>query len=595
MGLNHGRILNIKMAFVAAMNAPATRTVGVNGADVYTEHGVGDMRVAFYTSFVRGMDAAEIRDWVTKVRTEGKVRGLVDEYERDLWLLAFQGRDVRGGKGERTIALELVSVLLADLHKKIGDNWLPGNNAVDRVLSLVLEYGSWRDVFVLTGMCPEFEDNILSFVGRQFWNDYNVLKGHREGSLSLLAKWLPREKAETFKTLFPRLISSIYGTDDKAERRRYRMTVSHMNRQLDTVETHMCNSTWATIKPGAVPGKCLKNNRQAFFNNKLKSSGPRSEDPDRVTCAQNFVEHLGKVAEGKAKVNGGNTVYPHELVTTVQRAGPGSDEMKLLEAQWAAIKEKIAAGGHLGKVVPMCDFSGSMTGTPMQVSLGMGLLVSELNHPAFRNSLMTFDSTPKWITFGENDTLHEKITKTYNTGFGLSTNFEAAFRMVLDRLVEHKVPVGEEPDDFVVFTDMGFDEASGGANGKAIGKAGWETLVDKFQREFAAAGGWKMPRLIIWNLRSEYKNYHAKADQKGVLTLSGWSPSAMRVITAGAHVNTPYEAMRELLDAPRYDPVRAMLVGVSGPVVSASGPVVSASGPVVSASGPVISASGPVV
>ncbi len=575
-GLNHGRILNIKMAFVAAMSAPATRTVGVNGADVYTEHGVGDMRVAFYTSFVRGMDAAEIRDWVTKVRKEGEARGLVEEYERDLWLIAFQGRDVRGGKGERSIALDLISVLLEELHEKIGPNVLREGSAASKVMPLIVEYGSWRDVFTLATLMPTYRWGMLAYVADQFWADYTKLKEERNVApkLSLLAKWLPREKASTFKSIFGDLITAIYGTDDKAERRRYRMTVSDMNRQLDTVETHMCGETWREIKPAAVPGKCLKNNRKAFFNNKLKGSGPRSEEEDRVICAQNFVEHVAKCAKGEAKVKGGNTVYPHELVSSVQRTRPGTDEMGILEAQWAAIKEKIAVGGHLGKVVPMCDFSGSMTGTPMQVSLGMGLLVSELNHPAFRNSLMTFDSTPKWITFKESDSLHEKITKTYNTGFGLSTNFEAAFKMVLDRLVEHKVPVGEEPEDFVVFTDMGFDEASGGSHGKALGKAGWETLVDKFQREFAAAGGWKLPRIIIWNLRSEYKDYHAKADQKGVLYISGWSPSAMRVITAGAHVNTPYEAMRELLDAPRYDPVRAMLVGVSGPVVSASGPVV---------------------
>jgi hypothetical protein len=549
------------MAFLAAMSAPATTTVGVNGANVYTEHGVGDMRVAFYTSFVRGMGAAEVRDWVAKVRKEGAGRGQLEEYERDLWLIAFQGRDVRGGKGERAVALELVAVLLEDLDKQMGANWLPGHGAVDRVLPLVVEYGSWRDVFVLAGMCAQLADKILGFVARQFWADMAVLKGKAEegGRLSLLAKWLPREKAKTFKTLFPQLLAHLYGSVDDGTRRKYRVAVTAMNKKLDTVETHMCGGTWATIKPGTVPGRCLKNNRQAFFNKKLKCDTQRSTKVDRVECAENFNAHMLAVKAGKASVKGGQTVYPHELVSSVQKAKGGSEEMSLLEAQWAAIKEKIAEHGHVGKVVPMCDFSGSMSGTPMDVSLGLGLMLSELNHPAFRGSLMTFDSTPRWITFKEGMTLKEKIQKTYNQGFGLSTNFEAAFQMVLDRMIEHKVPVGEEPDDFVVFTDMGFDEAAGGAVGQPLGVGAWETLVDEFQRKFASAGGWKMPRLVIWNLRSEYKNYHAKADQKGVLTLSGWSPSAMRVITAGVAVETPYEAMRAVLDVERYNKVREML------------------------------------
>ena len=37
------------MAFVAAMNSPALTKTGVNGADVYTEEGVGDYRVTLFT------------------------------------------------------------------------------------------------------------------------------------------------------------------------------------------------------------------------------------------------------------------------------------------------------------------------------------------------------------------------------------------------------------------------------------------------------------------------------------------------------------------------------------------------------------------
>jgi hypothetical protein len=557
------------------------QTIGVNGANVYTEHGVGDMRVAFYTSFVRGLSANEIRDWVDKVRAEGAARGAEEEYERDLWLLAFQGRDVRGGKGERKVALELLSVLINDMcvaGRHVGKILLHGPGAAYmNVLPLVVEYGSWRDAFVLAQLCADLQDTILAFVARQFWNDHAALK---QGSnrLSLLAKWLPREKASTFKDLYHALLKALFGEDNRATRRRYRLLVGQMNKTLDTVERRMCGGTWAEIKPSAVPGRCLTNNRAAFFNKKLKGDEQRSTEEDRVKCAENFAAHMAAVKAGTAKVNGAQTVYPHELIKKVQFSQEDSGEMEVLVAQWEAIKAKIAEGGHLGKVVPMCDFSGSMSGVPMDVSLGMGILVSELSHPAFRGSLMTFDSTPKWINFSEGSTLKQKVQQTYNQGFGLSTDFEAAFQMVLDRMVEHKVPVGEEPDDFVVFTDMGFDEASGSASlwlghtpprlGSAVVASEWETLVDKFQREFATAsaqvhgaeaGGWKMPRLIIWNLRAEYKNYHAKADQKGVLTLSGWSPSTLRVITDGAPVTTPYEAMRELLDAQRYNRVREML------------------------------------
>jgi hypothetical protein len=65
-----------------------------------------------------------------------------------------------------------------------------------------------------------------------------------------------------------------------------------------------------------------------------------------------------------------------------------------------------------------------------------------------------------------------------------------------------------------------------------------------------------MPRIVIWNLRAAFKEYQAKADRQGVLALAGWSPSAMKVLTSGIQVSTPYESMRAVLDDPRYDRVR---------------------------------------
>ncbi len=65
-----------------------------------------------------------------------------------------------------------------------------------------------------------------------------------------------------------------------------------------------------------------------------------------------------------------------------------------------------------------------------------------------------------------------------------------------------------------------------------------------------------MPRIVIWNLRAAFKEYHAKADRKGVLALAGWSPSALKVLADGIKVTTPYESMRAVLDDKRYDRVR---------------------------------------
>ena len=48
----------------------------------------------------------------------------------------------------------------------------------------------------------------------------------------------------------------------------------------------------------------------------------------------------------------------------------------------------------LGKIIYMADVSGSMSGTPMSVSIAMGILLSEICHPAFRDLVLTFHKNP---------------------------------------------------------------------------------------------------------------------------------------------------------------------------------------------------------
>ena len=49
----------------------------------------------------------------------------------------------------------------------------------------------------------------------------------------------------------------------------------------------------------------------------------------------------------------------------------------------------------------------------------------------------------------------------------------------------------------------------------------------------------------------------SKADQEGVVQLSGWSPSMLTALQkGGVQVMTPYQGMRIVLDDKRYDEVR---------------------------------------
>jgi hypothetical protein len=550
------------MAFVQAMNTPDLTKKGINGADVYTEEGVGDYRVSLFTMLNRGLEQVYIQDYVNKVYG----RKINDEM-RDMFVMAFQTRDVRGGKGERRLFHNFVSALYE--HDK---------EAFHKALNLIPEYGCWRDMWELLRVIPELEDDIFDVTSRVFKEDLAKCYSDQQTKMTLLAKWLPREGSGTYPGLARKLANKIYSFDDSERKRivKYRKDTSFMNKALKTVEINMCGKTWAEIKPEAVPGRCLKIHNKAFLNEPTKKHTGKSlrfpDNEDRMECRKHFQEFVEALAKGEKKAHGANVVMPHELVVQALASGTTQDELGINQGQWDSIREETLKLGGLGKCVPMCDFSGSMNGLPKLISLALGILVSEINHSAFKDHILTFDSEPKWHSFSGKNTLKEKLDSIKgNLGQGLNTNFYKACMRIVEKMKQAKVPVGEEPEDLIVLTDMGFDAASkegGGYYGHPMSKAPeWDTQIQQIRDEFKKAGeevwgegnGWKPPRIVIWNLSKTFKDFHARADQEGVVQLSGWSPSMLKALQkGGVQVLTPYMGMRAILDDERYDAVRAV-------------------------------------
>lgn len=568
--------------FLNAMSTPELTKVGVKGNDVYTEEGVGDARVALFTMLTRGLEESYIRETLLKGNHSIEVI-------RDFFVMAFQTRDIRGGKGERDLFYSFLGLLLKRYPQYM-----------KCMIELIPEFGCWKDLWKLDEWVAKTEEHSFiflfttcmeSYVCEQFRKDWVELDVHSESpKLSLLAKWLPREDS-TFSSLAKRfankLFPSIEFEDDRL--RAYRKACSEMNRALKTVEVNMCNGTWRTIEPQKVPGRCLKKNNAGFLNETAKNyfQPPREiagyngkkiytkgkltkrsctgvrfpESEDRVECAKHFNDFLKEASEGRAKAKGADVVYPHEIC--IQLCYAISDSQKeLLEAQWKSIREGVEKQGQLKSIVPLCDVSGSMSGIPMEVSIALGILISEIAEPAFKDHILTFDSNPSWVSFADCKTLFDKVVKARNAPWGGSTDLQKACDMILKRMIEHEVAPENAPKDLLVLTDMGFDQAmpfcqvSGNTYSHVHKDKSWETIVQSIRKSFKAHG-YVAPRIVIWNLRAEYKDFHAQAHEEGVIQLSGWSPAVLKAIQKnGIEVGTPYQGMRMLLDDKRYDTVR---------------------------------------
>jgi len=305
-----------------------------------------------------------------------------------------------------------------------------------------------------------------------------------------------------------------------------------------------------------------------------------------MICRRHFEEHFAKAAKGEAKVHGADTLFPHEVV---QRAaedhGLSAAEKDQLNAVWLSMVMKAKAAGGLGRSIFMSDFSGSMDGTPYWVSMALGILGSQVCTDEFKDKLMTFDSNPTWHHFTAGSDLFARIRtiRMSRIGHGLSTDFQKAMDLVLETLKTKRVRPGQEPENLIVLTDMGWDEACGSDETSdytdnsyrhVVKTKSWQTHIQMIQEAFKRAGedmwgpgqGFTAPRIVIWNLSASYSsNCHATADTPGVAMLSGWSPTQFEILMKeGPRQMTAYEMLRLELDDPKYLQVRERIRAVLG-------------------------------
>jgi hypothetical protein len=318
-----------------------------------------------------------------------------------------------------------------------------------------------------------------------------------------------------------------------------------------------------------------------------------------MECRAHFQKFFQDAKEGKATAKAANVVYPHELIkkmvkimqetyshrdgVTVDADHLSVDEKNGLIAQWAAIVKDAREAGGLGRSLAMCDFSGSMQSsgkngdTPYWVSMAMGLLISEVTTEEFKDTFLTFDSNPKLHRLRGGD-LFEKIASIGRVGQGLSTDFQKAMDLVLANLKASRCKPGQEPDNLIVITDMGWDRAcasdehnpyTDNSYRHVVKTQPWQTHIQMIREAFKRAGEdmWGVPfvppRIVVWNVASTSSDFHATADTEGVVMVSGWSPSLFKNLLKGdIRSTTPLEMLRIILDEERYQPVREKLASL---------------------------------
>ncbi|KAK2969553.1 hypothetical protein RJ640_023905 [Escallonia rubra] len=130
-------------------------------------------------------------------------------------------------------------------------------------------------------------------------------------------------------------------------------------------------------------------------------------------------------------------------------------------------------------------------GVPMEVSVVLRVLISELSEEPWKGKLITFSADPELQKL-EGDTLLAKTEFVRKMEWGMNTDFEKVFDRILEIATEGELSEDQMIKRVFVFSDVEFDVAS---------QNPWETDYQAIQRKFGEKGYQSVSEIVIQEAR----------------------------------------------------------------------------------------------
>ncbi|KAI9125808.1 hypothetical protein K1719_003226 [Acacia pycnantha] len=199
--------------------------------------------------------------------------------------------------------------------------------------------------------------------------------------------------------------------------------------------------------------------------------------------------------------------------------------------------------GKLRSSLAVCDVSGSMRGIPIDVSVAMGLLISETSEKPWKGKVITFSENPNLHVIKGGD-LKTKVQFVRRMKWDMNTDFLKVFDMILKVAVKGNLREDQMIKRIFVFSDMEFDQASLNP---------WETDYEAIKRKYREKGyGSAVPLIVFWNLRHSIAT-PVLSDQDGVALVSGFSKNLLQMFLDNDGAINPQPVMEATICGPEYD------------------------------------------
>lgn len=388
---------------------------------------------------------------------------------------------------------------------------------------------------------PDFRflyDRVSDHFAECLKNDMKLYESGEVTKISLAAKWCPSidssfDRATLIcesiaRKVFPKTLYTEYeGIEDahyayRVRDRLRKQVLVPLRKALELPEVYIGANRWDSLPYNRVASVAMKLYKDKFL----------MHDPER------FKKYLEDVKAGKAKIAAG-ALLPHEIIGSLDDPFDGG---QVAELQWKRIVDDLMQKGKLRNCMAICDVSGSMHGTPMEVSVALGVLVSELSEEPWKGKLITFSENPE-LQVLEGDSLRSRTDFVTEMEWGMNTDFQKVFDLILQVAVNGNLKPEQMIKRLFVFSDMEFDRASANP---------WETDYQVIVNKYKEKGyGSVVPEIVFWNLRDS-RSTPVLGTQKGVALVSGFSKNMLTLFLDNEGVINPEQVMEAAISGQEY-------------------------------------------
>lgn len=437
-----------------------------------------------------------------------------EEDEKYALKCLFYIRDSMEGQGERRF-FRVCMKWLAQTHP----------DAVKRNMAYIPELGGrWDDLYIFVD--TPCQDEAFRLMKVQLAEDIT------SEYPSLLAKWL---KSLNTSSAQSRALAERTRRYLGMTAKQYRKTLSTLRARINVLERLMSANEWDKIEYDKIPSRAGFLYRQAFARH----------DVERKQAGATTYEEFAK--DENTKVNA-KVLYPYECVAEAKKAmnRPAQDTDRLMvNKYWDNLKDYFNGASFNG--ITMVDVSGSMYGyeasAPINVAVSLGMYCAEKAKGPYAGHFLTFSAAPKFVKV-EGIDFCDKVRRMISAEWGMNTNVEAAFDLLLKIAIDNHCTQDEIPSNLLIVSDQEFDYCRTSRN---YGSSS-DTLMEKISAKWEAYG-YHCPDLIFWNVNARNDNIPMK-DKDGITFVSGFSPVIFEMVMQG---KSAQDLMYDKLDSKRYE------------------------------------------